>query len=328
MAFPILSVAFFLSLISTFIVIDYTIKKLRDKKYFGTADVGFIVPDLHKKGKPLVPKLGGVGILFGITLSLIFCIAYFTFTMNTAIIPVILAALTSILLMGLVGLLDDIFKVRYILRILAPILAALPLIAIQAGDTSMAVPFLGVINFGIVYFIFVVAGMMVASNAMNMIAGFNGLEAGLGIISCSAMLILALLTNQQAAAVILISAIGALLAFLIFNFYPARCLPGNMTTYMIGTIIAAAAIIGNMERTGVILFIPYAFEFFLKARSGFDVKWWGKLQRDGTLRPASKIVSLPQLLMKINRVTERRLVLEMYLIQIAFAVFAIWISVI
>jgi hypothetical protein len=60
---------------------------------------------------------------------------------------------------------------------LFPIIAALPLMAIAAGETTMFIPFFGIINLGIIYSLIVIPiGVTGASNAFNMLAGFNGLE--------------------------------------------------------------------------------------------------------------------------------------------------------
>ncbi len=49
--------------------------------------------------------------------------------------------------------------------------------------------------------------------------------------------------------------VGALLAFLWFNWYPAKVFPGDTLTYSVGALVACIAILGDMEKIAVILFI-------------------------------------------------------------------------
>jgi UDP-N-acetylglucosamine--dolichyl-phosphate N-acetylglucosaminephosphotransferase len=100
-------------------------------------------------------------------------------------------------------------------------------------------------------------GMTGAANAVNMIGGYNGSEAGLGILMTGTLLVIALASGSMAAAALLIAMLGALLAFLAFNWYPAKIFMGDTGTLQIGAVVAAAVIIGNMEKYGMILFFWY-----------------------------------------------------------------------
>jgi hypothetical protein len=51
----------------------------------------------------------------------------------------------------------------------------------------------------------------------------------------------------------------------------------NGFTYMIGAIIACVAILGNMEKLAILLFIPYIVDFFLKARSRMKAEEFAKI---------------------------------------------------
>jgi UDP-N-acetylglucosamine--dolichyl-phosphate N-acetylglucosaminephosphotransferase len=306
-----------LSFAATFAVTPWFIRKLREK--------GFVGNDLNKRGMPKIANFAGISVIFGLTIGLLFGIGFLTFSGENPV-P-LLAALASVLMIAFVGLIDDVLNVRQIVRVAMPVLAALPLIAVQAGDTSMTLPVIGLVNFGVWYYVLVAIGVTGAANATNMLAGYNGMEVSLASISYAAMLFLALTTGQYQAAILLVAAIGACAAFLKWNFFPARTFPGNVLNYALGAVLACAAIIGNMERLGMIIIALYYVEFILKARGLFRPKWWGLPDRKGILAPVSRrIYSVPNLLMKLNPVTERKLVLEMCLLQIIVAVTALWIS--
>lgn len=306
-----------LSLIATFIALKESIKKVQGLEYSGKKDLGLIVPDLHKKEKPLIPKTGGIGVIVGLTIGLTTSIGYVTFlTDNTPI--GLLAILSTILIIGFLGFIDDIIQIRQLLRTFAPTIASLPLIAIKAGTSVMLVPFIGPIDFGAFYYALVALGVTGASNATNMLAGYNGLETGTALIIFTSLLIYGLhIGTPMIISLTLASAIGTYLALLYYNIYPAKVIPG-MSNYVIGAVIASIAIIGNMQRVAIMMFPLFFIELILKAREKFKNKWWGELTEDGKLKPASdKIETIPQAIMKIHgSVSEKKLVAEIWLIQI------------
>jgi UDP-N-acetylglucosamine--dolichyl-phosphate N-acetylglucosaminephosphotransferase len=77
--------------------------------------------------------------------------------------------------------------------------------------------------------------------------------------------------------------IASLLAFWLFNKYPAKVFPGDTMTYFVGAMIACMAIVGNMEKIAIFFFIPYILEVLLKARGKLVVQSFGKLEKDGSL---------------------------------------------
>jgi UDP-N-acetylglucosamine--dolichyl-phosphate N-acetylglucosaminephosphotransferase len=56
-------------------------------------------------------------------------------------------------------------------------------------------------------------------------------------------------------------------------------------TYPIGAFIAIAAILGRVEKYGLILFIPYFIDFILPLRKGLKVEAFAKVNKDGSFEP-------------------------------------------
>jgi len=199
--------------------------------------------------------------------------------------------------------------------------AAIPLMAISAGTTSMAIPFFGKIDFGILYpLLLIPLGVVGASNVVNMLAGFNGLEAGMGIIYCLGLGVSALLSNSTSGAVVFLVTLAALVGFIRYSWYPAKILPGDSLTYLLGSIVASGVIVGNMERNGLIVMFPFIIEFFLKIRVKFKASCLGKLREDGKLDPpyGRKIYSWTHLIMNIKPLTEKQVTMILILIQVCF----------
>jgi UDP-N-acetylglucosamine--dolichyl-phosphate N-acetylglucosaminephosphotransferase len=82
----------------------------------------------------------------------------------------------------------------------------------------------------------------------------------------------------------------SLLAFLRYNWFPAKIFPGDSLTYSVGALIACVAILANAEKIAVILFIPYFLDFLLPLRKKMKVEAFGKPAKDGSIEvPYDKI---------------------------------------
>ncbi|MFH1056567.1 MAG: hypothetical protein V1717_02095 [Candidatus Micrarchaeota archaeon] len=224
------------------------------KKLFGTDD--------NKPGRPHVAYSGGFSLFGGIAAGILAAVLYLVFLQNNLKENnLLLASLASITLLALIGVFDDVFKLSWKTKAILPVVGAFPLVAITAGDTSMSIPLLGWVNLGWIYtFILIPLGVTGAANAVNMAAGYNGVEAGSISVISAFLLLIALQSNAFPSAVILAATLAASLAFLKYNWFPAKVFPGDVGTLSLGAAIAAAVIIGNMEKYGVILFLPAFYE--------------------------------------------------------------------
>jgi len=269
--------------------------------------------DVNKEGKPSVAEMGGLGIVMGAIGALLFALALRTFFGYDFSLISILAAMLTMLIISLIGTYDDLFDMRQDIKAVLPMVAALPLVAVAAaGSTAISLPFLGSVDFGFFYiFLLVPLGVTVSSNLTNMFAGFNGMEAGMGAVMFAATLFLAFVNGSVEMALISAAMLGALLAFLHFNWYPAKVFTGDIGNLLIGAALASAVIIGNLESAGAILVIPFVIDFFIKACNRFpSTKWWGEL-KGGKLHPLEgRVRGLAQLVMKwSNGISEQKLVL-------------------
>jgi UDP-N-acetylglucosamine--dolichyl-phosphate N-acetylglucosaminephosphotransferase len=294
--------------------------------------------DLHKQSRPKLPTSGGICVAFGIIIGVLSYIGLNTFLYNqqTDIVH-LLAFLSSVLIVMFVGFLDDlnitpkatITKEGLDIRVgfpqwIKPLLtlpAAIPLMVVNAGVTAMELPVVGTIDFGLIYpLLLIPIGVVGASNAVNLLAGFNGAEAGMGLVYFSALGIHGLINGNIGMVVFFVSA-AALLGFLKYNWYPAKFLPGDSLTYLMGSIVVAGVVLGNMERVGVLMMSPFILEFFLKALSKFKASCLGRLRTDGRLDPpyGGRVYSLTHLIMKIKPMRERDVTIILILIQVAVA---------
>src|SRR2546426_114470 len=242
--------------------------------------------------------MGGIGVILGFYVGVGILAALVVPADSSALF---FAALSACLGAGVVGLMDDMFRLRKRSKAVLPFILALPLGAVVYSAKNTVL--LG-LDIGILMVLVVPLGMTSAANAANMLEGFNGLGAGLGVIMCLTMLGLAFLTGDLAGMYLVLPLLGALTAFLCFNRYPARIFPGDSMTLFMGATIAAAAIIARQKTYGALLFIPFIVEFALKARGRFRAENYGSLDSQGNLSYDGPIQSLSHALMRWRRLSE------------------------
>jgi len=263
----------------------------------GTSLVG---RDLNKLERPLVPEMGGVGVILGfyVGVATLAVVAYEEIPGS-----VYFAALSAALGAGIVGLLDDMFRLRKRSKAVLPFVLSLPLgAAVYATGNRI----LFGADVGLLIALAVPLGVTSAANASNMLEGFNGLGAGLGVIMTASLITLSMLTGAREGLFLLFPLLGALLAFLWFNRYPARVFPGDSMTLFSGATLACAAIISTppLKTFGAILFIPMIIEFILKARGRFQGENYGVVGEDGRLSWTGRTESLAHAIMKWRRLKE------------------------
>ena len=296
------------SFASTYLLTPIIAMKLRKS--------GIVGHDMNKKSHPELPSLGGIAITAGFVFAMLLNVAAYK---NIQL----LAAMTTILVITIIGLVDDLFDTSQRTKAILPMLAAMPLMAVNAGRASMSLPFIGPVQLGILYpLVLLPIGITGAANAVNMLAGLNGLEAGMGIVMHATVLVtsLAIMAVHPEAiwsALISASILGALLAFLRYNWYPAKVFIGDVGTLSIGGALAVAVILGNMEKLGLILIIPYLFELGLKAATKFKGQSFGFETEDGKLDSKS-VNSLTHVVMKAGRFTEPQVVLILIGVEAVF----------
>jgi UDP-N-acetylglucosamine--dolichyl-phosphate N-acetylglucosaminephosphotransferase len=188
------------------------------------------------------------------------------------------------------------------------------------------------VDLGLLYPLLIVPlGVIGATNGFNLLAGYNGLEAGMGLVIFAVFGFTGLFVGKLWIAFIAFIVYACLLAFLAFNWYPAKVFPGNSFTYAVGALIATLAILGNMERIALWLFIPYFLEILLYLRARVvdrmgDVQAFAKVNNDGSLElPYKHIYDTTHLAIWIlkrvkEKVYERDVVLFLIAVEALFAI--------
>ncbi|CAF1262987.1 unnamed protein product [Adineta steineri] len=190
-----------------------------------------------------------------------------------------LAALLSICCMVLLGFADDVLDLRWSVKLLLPLFASLPLLLVYFANyhsTTIILPkpvrpYLGQQwNLGILYYVYMSMVAVFCTNAINILAGVNGLEVGQSIVIACSILVFNLIELQGAnseehlfSLYFMIPFIACTIPVLIRNWCPAEIFVGDTLCYFAGMTFAVVGIIGHFSKTMLLFFIPQIINFLL-----------------------------------------------------------------
>jgi len=278
---------------------------------------------MNKPEKPQIPEMGGLSVVFDFFFGIyILIVIDFLYLTGEGVTPYILASLVTILGIAFLGLLDDLMGLSQKTKAILPFFFSLHLGVFV--PSMMFIPIIGYIDFGSLMILMVPIGITCASNSANMLEGFNGLGAGLGLIITATLIIISIINNSMEGLYLLIPLLGTLIAFLYYNKYPAKIFPGDTLTLFVGGTIGCAAIINNLKLEGVILMSPMIVEFFLKLRGNFKGECFAKFNKNGILVHQGRIESLTHVIMQNFEVDEKRLVMFFWFFELLLALFVIF----
>lgn len=132
------------------------------------------------------------------------------------------------------------------------------------------IPFIGSVDIGI-WYVFIFLFMLVATTfSANETDGLDGLLGGTSIFTLGALTVVSYWQGMYDLATFLSVMIGALLAFLWFNIYPARFFMGDTGAMALGITMGVVAMFTNTA-----LFLPFfAFIFVLESASVLLQLFW------------------------------------------------------
>ncbi|CAR29989.1 hypothetical protein ZYGR_0AD06800 [Zygosaccharomyces rouxii] len=279
--------------------------------------IGLFGKDMSKPGRPVIPESVGA-ISAGIyILVMLLCIPFMFYKyMVTATsgggyrdISVVEAGeqptsffphdklseyLSSILCLEstiLLGVADDLFDLRWRHKFFLPSIGAIPLLIVyyvDFGATHVLVPgFLQnwvqipLIDLGAFYYVYMGAMTIFCPNAINILAGVNGLEVGQSIV----LSLLALINdgiymtlghpntweNHRFSAMLILPFLWVSMALYNWNRWPAKVFVGDTYCYFAGMVFAVVGILGHFSKTMLLLFLPQIVNFLYSVPQLFHI---------------------------------------------------------
>lgn len=193
------------------------------------------VPDARKEHCSPIPTMGGIAIVAGMLLALIL---WFPFSNS---IEQISFFFSIAVLFGL-GMMDDLkdlsAKYKFVIQFALATIIALSGIRITSFDGLFGINELPIMA----QYTFTILAVVGITNAFNLIDGIDGLAGGIGFMSLVTLGIFLTISGDINTALIAFALGGAILAFLYFNFNPARIFMGDTGSLVLGFAIAVLCI--------------------------------------------------------------------------------------
>jgi len=215
---------------------------------------------IHTK---VITKLGGLAIYFGFLGGLLIA-AIFAPDFLKVDISQIMGFIICSTLMLILGVYDDFQSSGAFTKLLIQTIIALLLIKIGFKLERIFIPGLIDINLGILSIPLTILWLVGITNAINLIDGLDGLAAGIVSIVSLFFCLYGFFLKENFVIFASLALMGANLAFLRYNFYPAKIFMGDTGSLFLGFAIASLGTYRpNSVNTNNVFFVPVAFILLL-----------------------------------------------------------------
>jgi UDP-GlcNAc:undecaprenyl-phosphate/decaprenyl-phosphate GlcNAc-1-phosphate transferase len=213
-----------LAFFTTYYAIPVIIKVAEEKKLYDEPD------DVRKLHIKPIPSLGGLGIFIGFSLCVLL-------TVNFAAVPEFQYYMASFLIIYFVGIKDDILILSAFKKFAGQLVVAGILMFFGNLLIDDMQGFLGVGKIPVEWsYLLTLFTIVVIINAFNLIDGVDGLAGTLGLLSCTVFGTFFLINGNLPYAILGYGFAGSILAFLIYNFQPARIFMGDTGSLLLGLV--------------------------------------------------------------------------------------------
>jgi len=211
------------------------------------------VPNERKIHTKPISRIGGVAIWISTMLTFL-CLVLLSYYPYGKLMSGILLGGS---LMFLLGLIDDVYGLGAKFKLLIQV--SIATIAYLLGVQINSVPFFGGIDLGLWSYPITLLWLVGISNAVNFIDGVDGLAGSVVTVNAITLAILAITLSPANPISALIGFIlaGAMLAFLTFNFNPAKIFMGDSGALFSGFLLAAISITGVMKVATIAILLPF-----------------------------------------------------------------------
>lgn len=214
------------------------------------------VPNDRKIHKGPISRLGGVAIWASTMLTFLFMVLLSYYPYGSLLSGILLGSS----LMFFLGLIDDIYTLNAKFKLLIQILIATLVFFLGVRIDSIFMPSGADVHLTYsLSYIFTVLWIVGISNAVNFIDGIDGLAGSVITVNSITLGIIAVAMVPPSPISALIGFIlaGSMLAFLTFNFNPAKIFMGDSGALFSGFLLATLSITGVMKAAALAIILPF-----------------------------------------------------------------------
>ena len=265
-----LVLAFIVSLVATAVVGRFLVPALRRAKAGQSIREDGPVWHREKQGTPI---MGGVMFIAGIAITCLTVGIWAIINGDFSHVFILMFALVY----AAIGFLDDFEKLRKKQnlglkarhKLILQVIVALGFVALmrQTGNLtpSLFVPFFNVYITmpGPLYYLFCAFVAVGTVNSVNITDGADGLATGVTIPVAIWFVVMAFIWSSTALGIFAAALVGGLVAFLFFNFHPAKVFMGDTGSLFLGGAICAMAFAIDIP----LILIPLGIVYFVETLS-------------------------------------------------------------
>jgi UDP-GlcNAc:undecaprenyl-phosphate/decaprenyl-phosphate GlcNAc-1-phosphate transferase len=193
-----------------------------------------------------VPRLGGVAIVLGFLLPVLWFLPVDAGARGLVAGGVLIAAL---------GVADDILGMQPAVKLVGQVACASVPVAAGLTIDHLTLPLLGAFDLGGAQYPLTILWFVAIVNIINFTDGMDGLAAGVVGIGATTFAVIAASLGRADAAIMAAALAGACVAFLRFNFNPARTFMGDGGSMFLGFMLAGIAISGVMKSAAAVAIV-------------------------------------------------------------------------
>ncbi|MFP4310619.1 MAG: glycosyltransferase family 4 protein [Nitriliruptoraceae bacterium] len=214
-------------------------------------------PEPWRRREEAVPTLGGIAMAVGALLALALAAVLPTFAPLFAATSEPVALLVGVLVITVVGIVDDIRPLPPPVKLAGQIVASLGVVLFGVQLVHFWVPGLGVLALsGDLGLVLTVLALVAMINAVNLIDGLDGLAAGVAAIAAIAFFAFAVRSQPAgltpaiptSSTLVVAIVLGVSLGFLVHNWHPARVYMGDTGSQLLGLLLGVA-MVSHVGRT-------------------------------------------------------------------------------
>lgn len=212
-------------------------------------------PNERKIHTKPISRLGGVAIWLSTMLTFLFLVFLSYYPYGSLLSGILLGSS----LMFLLGLIDDVYILNAKFKLFIQVIIATLVYLLGVKIDSMFNPFGGVIHLGHFSYIITVLWIVGISNAVNFIDGIDGLAGSVITVNSITLGIIAvaMVPPNPISALIAFILAGSMLAFLTYNFNPAKIFMGDSGALFSGFLLATLSITGVMKAAALAIILPF-----------------------------------------------------------------------
>jgi len=212
-------------------------------------------PNERKIHRKPISRLGGIAIWLSTMLTFLFLVFLSYYPYGSLVSGILLGSS----LMFFLGLIDDIYNLDAKFKLFIQIAIVTLVYFLGVKIDTIINPFGGVIHLGHFSYIITVLWIVGISNAVNFIDGVDGLAGSVITVNSITLAIIAVAMVPPSPISALIGFIlaGSMLAFLTYNFNPAKIFMGDSGALFAGFLLAALSITGVMKAAALAIILPF-----------------------------------------------------------------------